>query len=139
MIDRVLVPIDGSEMADKALEYALEVHGDAEVTVLFVAGEPSPMMWKALSVAMDEDIGEAAQEHAEEIFEQARETAAEYDVELDTAVAMGSPAQQIVEQAEDFDAVVIGSHGGNLQSRLFVGNVAERVFKRSPVPVTVVR
>jgi nucleotide-binding universal stress UspA family protein len=139
MIDSVLVPIDGSEMADKALEYALEVHGDAEITVLFVAGEPSPMMWKALSVAMDEDIGEAAQEHAAEIFEDARRLAADFDVELDTAVAMGSPGQQIVEHAADFDAVVIGSHSGDLQSRLFVGNVAERVFKRSPVPVTVVR
>ncbi|MEF8757130.1 MAG: universal stress protein [Halobacteriales archaeon] len=139
MIERVLVPTDGSEMADRALEYALEVHGDADITVLFVAGEPSPMMWKALSVAMDEEIGEAAQELAKEIFEDAQELAADYDVELDTAVAMGSPAQQIVEHAEDFDAVVIGSHSGDLQSRLFVGNVAERVFKRSPVPVTVVR
>lgn len=139
MIDRVLVPTDGSEMADRALEYALDVHGDADITVLFVAGEPSPMMWKALSVAMEEGIGEAAQDHADEIFEDAREMAAEYDVELDTTVAMGSPAQQIVEHAEDFDAVVIGSHSGDLQSRLFVGNVAERVFKRSPVPVTVVR
>lgn len=139
MIDRVLVPVDGSEMADKALEYALEVHGDAEITVLFVAGEPSPMMWKALSVAMDEGIGDAAREHAEEIFGAAREMAAAYDVELDTAIATGSPAQQIVDRAEDFDAVVIGSHSGDLQSRLFVGNVAERVFKRSPVPVTVVR
>ncbi|HKL30663.1 MAG TPA: universal stress protein, partial [Natrialbaceae archaeon] len=73
------------------------------------------------------------------IFKDAREMAAEYDVEIDTAVEMGSPAKQIVEHAEDFDAVVIGSHGGDLQSRLFVGNVAERVFKRSPVPVTVVR
>jgi len=139
MIERVLVPVDGSEMADKALEYALDVHDDAEITVLYVAGEPSPMMWKALSVAMDEDYDEAARDLAEDVFEEARAVAAEYDVELDTTVAMGSPAQQIVERAEDFDAVVIGSHSGDLQSRLFVGNVAERVFKRSPVPVTVVR
>ncbi|MFT4891688.1 MAG: nucleotide-binding universal stress UspA family protein [Halobacteriales archaeon] len=139
MIERVLVPIDGSEMADRALEYALEVHDGAEITVLYVAGEPSPMMWKALSVAMDEDYDEAARDLAEDVFEEARAVAAEYDVELDTTVAMGGPAQQIVEHAEDFDAVVIGSHSGDLQSRLFVGNVAERVFKRSPVPVTVVR
>jgi nucleotide-binding universal stress UspA family protein len=139
MIDRVLVPVDGSELADKALEYALTVHGDAEITVLYVAGEPSPMMWKALSVAMDDEYDEAAEELAEEVFEEARGVAAEYDVEIDTAVALGNPAKQIVEYAEDFDAVVIGSHGGDLQSRLFVGNVAERVFRRSPVPVTVVR
>jgi nucleotide-binding universal stress UspA family protein len=139
MVDRVLVPTDGSEMADKALEYALEVHGDAEITVLYVAGEPSPMMWKALSVAMDEEFDEAAENLAEEVFEEARAVAARYDVEIDTAIALGNPAKQIVEQAEDFDAIVIGSHGGDLQSRLFVGNVAQRVFERSPVTVTVVR
>ncbi|MFQ3295116.1 MAG: nucleotide-binding universal stress UspA family protein [Halobacteriales archaeon] len=139
MIERVLVPVDGSEMADRALEYALEVHSDANIAVLFVAGEPSPMMWKALSVAMDQGIEESAQDHAEEIFEDARTMAAEDDVELDTVVGAGNPARQIVEHAEDYDVVVIGSHGGNLQSRLFVGNVAERVFRRSPVPVTVVR
>ena len=139
MIDRVLVPIDGSEMADRALEYALTVHDDAEITVLFVAGEPSPFMGRALSVALDDDVGEAAEEMAEEVFADAHRIAREHDVEIDTAVTVGNPGRQIVEYAEDFDAVVIGSHGGTLQSRLFVGNVADRVFRRSPVPVTVVR
>jgi nucleotide-binding universal stress UspA family protein len=34
---------------------------------------------------------------------------------------------------------VVGSHGGSLSDRLFIGNVAERVSHRSPVPVTIVR
>jgi nucleotide-binding universal stress UspA family protein len=41
--------------------------------------------------------------------------------------------------AEGYDTVVVGSHGGSLADRLFVGNVTEKVFRRSPVPVTVVR
>lgn len=139
MIRRVLVPVDGSEMATRALEYALEVHPDADITALFVVGEPSPMMGKALNVVLEEDTERAAEEQAEAVFEPARELAAEYGVELDTAIGMGRPARTIVERAEDFDAVVLGSHSGNLQSRLFVGNVANTVVRRSPVPVTVVR
>ena len=45
----------------------------------------------------------------------------------------------IVKRAGDFDAVVIGSHAGSLAERLFVGDIAKTVFRRSPVPVTVVR
>lgn len=45
----------------------------------------------------------------------------------------------IINRAEGFDTVVIGSHGGSLANRLFVGSVAENVVRRSPVPVTVVR
>ena len=139
MIDRVLVPMDGSEMAEHALEYALEAHPDAAVTVLYVAGEPSPMMGRALQLALDDDLEQAARRQAESIFEPARELADERGVELDTDVAVGHPVPEIVDRADAFDAVIIGSHGHNVQSRLFVGNVAERVVRRSPVPVTVVR
>lgn len=139
MVSRVLVPMDGSEMATRALEYALDVHADADLTVLYVAGEPSPMMWKALNLAVQDDVRGVAEDVAAEVFESARETAAEHGVEVDTEVAVGHPAKVIVERAADHDAVVLGSHGGDLQSRLFVGNVAETVTRRSPVPVTVVR
>lgn len=139
MIARVLVPMDDSGMAERALRYALEVHPDAEIAVLHVVGEPSPMMGRAVRLALEEDIEQVAEEHADAVFERARGIAAEYDAEIETAVGYGSAARVIVDRAEQFDAVVLGSHGGTLADRLFVGNVAERVFRRSPVPVTVVR
>ncbi|SEW21638.1 universal stress protein [Natrinema salifodinae] len=139
MLDRVLVPMDGSEMSKRALEYALENHPDADVTVLSVVAEPSVMMGDAMSIAFEDDIEEAAEERAEAVFDRARELAADYDTEIGTAVAIGRPARAIVSRAEDYDAVVMGSHGGNMVDRLFVGDVAETVFKRSPVPVTIVR
>ena len=73
------------------------------------------------------------------MFTPARELAAEYDIELDTEVALGHPARAILNRAEEFDAVVVGSHGGSVTDRLLSGNVAQKVFRRSPVPVTVVR
>ncbi|WP_408957289.1 universal stress protein [Natrinema sp. 74] len=139
MLSRVLVPMDGSELAEHALEYALENHPDASVTVLTVVGEPSVMMGEAMSIAFEDDIEAAAEDRAESVLERASEVAAEHDAEIDTVVAVGRPARAIVRRADDYDAVVMGSHGGDMVDRLFVGNVADTVFKRSSVPVTVVR
>lgn len=139
MISRVLVPMDDSEMSKRALRYALEVHPDSDVTVLHVAGEPSSMMGQATGVALADDPDEAAREHSRELFERARELADEYDTTITTETGLGHPARTILNRADEFDTIVIGTHGGTLADRLLVGNVAEKVFRRSPVPVTVVR
>jgi len=44
--------MDESEMAERAFQYALEVHPDAEITVVHVVGEPSSMMGGAAGIAM---------------------------------------------------------------------------------------
>ena len=139
MLSRILVPIDGSEMAQRALEYALENHPDAEITVMHVVGEPSPWGGAATSLALEQDIEEAAEERAKEVFDDAHGLAAEYDVGITTEVQLGHPTRAILNRAGNFDAVVIGSHGGSLSDRLVVGNVAQKVFRRSPVPVIVAR
>jgi nucleotide-binding universal stress UspA family protein len=139
MLSRILVPMDDSEMAERALEYALDAHPEATITVLTVVGEPSGMFGEATAIALADDPEASAEEHAEPVFERARELAAGYDTEVDTRTATGHPARAILNRADEFDTVVIGSHGGTLADRLFVGDVAEKVFRRSPVPVTVVR
>ena len=139
MITRVLVPMDDSVMAEHALEFALDSYPDAEVTVLHVVGGPSPFMGGATALALADDLDEAANELAEPIFERARELAARRDREIETAVALGQPSRAIIERAAEYDVVVIGSHGRDLKSRVLMGDVADRVSRRSPVPVTVVR
>ena len=139
MVSRVLVAMDDSEMAAEALRYALDMHGDAELTVLAVVGEPSQLMWKATSIAMADDPRKKAEEIAAPVLDRARKIADEHGHEITTTVGYGAPAREIVNRAEEFDAVVIGSHGGTLRDRLIVGDVAKTVFNRSPVPVTVVR
>lgn len=139
MVSRVLVPMDGSEMAERALEYALEAHPDAEITVVTVVGEPSTMMGEAASLALADDVEEAARERARDVQDRARGIAAEHGAEIDTRIQLGHPVRAILDRAGEYDGVVMGSHGGTLSERLFVGNVAEKVFRRSPVPVTVVR
>ncbi|AWB27246.1 universal stress protein [Halococcoides cellulosivorans] len=139
MIESVLVPMDDSEMAERALAFAFEAHPDAEVTVLNVVGEPSTMMGQAMSLAIEDDIKAAAEEHAEGVLDRARAIADDHARDISTEVAWGRPSKAILNRADEYDTVVVGSHGGSIADRLLVGNVAETIFRRSPVPVTVVR
>ena len=131
--------MDGSEMAEHALEYALDAFPGAEITVLTVVGEPSAFWAEATALALEDDLQQAAEERAEPVGARAREIAADHGAEITTAVEVGHPARAILDRAPEFEAVVVGSHGGSVADRLVVGNVAETVFRRSPVPVTVVR
>ena len=136
---RVLVPMDDSEMAEHALEYALDVFGDAEITVLTVVGEPSFWWGEATSIALADDMETAAKEHGQAVADRAGEIATEHDTEIDVTVRTGHPARAILDAADDYDTIVLGSHGGSVADQLVIGNVAEKVFRRAPVPVTVVR
>jgi nucleotide-binding universal stress UspA family protein len=139
MVSGVLVAVDGSEVAEQALRYALGAHPDAEVTVLTVVGVPSAMFGEATAITLSADPDRAIEKHAEPVLERARAVAAECDTEVTTEAAAGHPARTILDRAEGYDVVVVGSHGGSLADRLFVGNVADAVVRHSPVPVTVVR
>lgn len=142
MLSRILVPMDDSEHAAHALEYALENHPEAEITVLHVVGVPSMMMGEATALVLENDISEAAAEYAKPTFERAREVADEHDREINTIVGIGHPARNILKRAEDYDTIVVGAHGedwSRATHRFLVGNVAETVSKRASIPVVIVR
>ena len=142
MVDRVLVPIDGSEQAWSALEYVLQEHPDDEIHLLHVI---NPMEGVYASDAMGGDYWDgwydAAEERAERLFEEAQDRAGDRAGDLVTNRETGAPARTIVEFAEDhgIDHVVIGSHGRSGVSRVLLGSVAEAVARRVSVPVTIVR
>lgn len=140
MTKRVLVPIDGSEQAWSALEYAVAEHTGAALTLLYII---DPVGAGANAQVGDVGYGEEWYETAERRAEMLFETAREYvdDRPLETETAVDRPARGIVAFAESgaFDVIVMGSHGREGVTRILLGSVAETVVRRSPVPVTVVR
>ncbi|MEZ3164127.1 universal stress protein [Halorubrum sp. RMP-47] len=142
MVERILVPMDDSEQAERALGYTLDNFPDASVAVVHVVGAPSAMMGEAASLALADDFEAAAEERAATVFERARQLTADRDREIETVVGVGHPARNIIDRAAEYDTVVIGAHGadrGRATRRFLVGNVAETVSKRAPVPVVLVR
>jgi len=60
-------------------------------------------------------------------------------VNVTPKVVEGSPAKKIVDEAENYDLVVMGTLGRTGISKLLLGSVAERVVRFAPCPVLVVR
>ena len=140
--EHVLIPLDGSPLADQALRHALETY-DCQVTVLNVVTPiGSGMSEGGVRERRDERVTEA-EKRAEELVEAAYEEAAEYGQDVETVIETGDPADVIVAYVDktDVDHVVMGGHGGEsdgLVARL-LGTVATKVVSEAPVTVTVVR
>lgn len=137
---RVLVPFDDSVPACAALEYAVTLFPDADVTALAVVDEsaigylPNPSDGPDASAAGGLLAGMPTElEHAIEIAER-------HDSQVRTAGRVGPPTQEILAFLEDepVEHVVIGSHSRSGIARVLQGSVAEVVVRHSPVPVTVV-
>lgn len=138
----VLVPLDGSPLADDALAQALELF-DCRVTVLNVVTSMDSAMSEGGILEPDEDRRDGARDRAERVVERARTRAEELDRTAETAVETGRPADTILAYVDDHDVdhVVMGGHGGERTAigRRLLGTVATRVVGEAPVTVTVVR
>ena len=140
--DHVLVPLDGSPLADDALTHALDTF-DCRVTVVNVVAPLDSAMSEGGVLQPGEGRQDAATARADRLVERARERAATADRTVETAVETGDPAETILDFVEtaDVDQVVMGGHGGtrNEIARRLLGTVATAVVSEAPVTVTVVR
>jgi len=141
MVTRVLVPLDDSPLAMRALDHALDEWPAAEVTVLHVV-DPIDAIYESEvgGPVAAEQWYESRLAATEALFDRARERAADAGVSLRTATVVGKPGREIVRYVanNDVDHVVVGSHGRSGLERLYLGSVAERVLRRAAATVTVV-
>jgi nucleotide-binding universal stress UspA family protein len=139
-IKRILVPTDFSEPAAAALKWAVTLarEFDGQLYLLHVVPEPYAYPWGSeLSTMPLTDILAQSEQSAEERMHQ---LAAETELPLDrviTRAVIGTPVDQILATVAEqkIDLVVLGTHGRGMVGHLLLGSVAERVIRRSPVPV----
>lgn len=142
-MQRILVPTDFSEPAQTALKlgsmFAREF--GSRLYLLHVVPEPYAYPWGTeLSTLPLNDILAQSEEAAHQHLDQ---LAAETGLPLDrviTRAVVGTPVDQVLALIADekIDLVVLGTHGRGLVGHLLLGSVAERVVRRSPVPVLTV-
>ncbi|RKQ35098.1 universal stress protein [Kocuria tytonis] len=133
----VLVGIDGSEIALRALDRALAEARARNVPVRLVSAYPVAIVGDpGLEARFREAVTQECESNLMAAVEHARETAS--DVELDTITAEGDAARAVLRAARDACLVVMGKRGrgGALRGRL--GSVSAAVAAHSPVPVVVV-
>jgi nucleotide-binding universal stress UspA family protein len=138
MYDRILLPTDGSDAGNRAVDQALGLAAETGATVhlLFVLEDIpyAPEMMDDTVEAQLREIGEAA-------IEEIRGSADEAGVEVVEALRDGAPHSAILEYAADTgaDLIVMGTHGRSGLDRYLLGSVTERVVRTADVPVLTVR
>lgn len=142
MYRRILVPLDGSKVAEGVLPHAksLAYSEGAELILLTVAANP------ALDFAFS-DPG-LAQSAVEDQEERSKKYISEIENDLkaagfrtSTLLRVGSVAEVILEVAEELqvDVIAMSTHGRTGPARWLLGSIAERVVHNSKVPVLLIR
>jgi nucleotide-binding universal stress UspA family protein len=127
MFDLILVPLDGPEAAEAALAVA-ELIPSKRVRLLTVA---SDLPDRTAICATEPDCQTYLERVAEPLRRQGRE--------VETIVAFGDPAREIVASAATADLIVMGSHGRGAAGRVGLGSIADHVARHAPAPALIVR
>ena len=140
MVNSILVPIDGSDHAWEALDFAISEFPEANLTCLHVI-DVNMFTGDTTWFSDPERVREQREKKANALFAETRERVANSEIKVDTAIEYGDIPREIVKyiEAGDFDLTVISSQGRTGLSRALLGSVAESVVRHSPTPVLVVR
>ncbi len=146
--ERIVVPLDGSELAEEAIAHAemLARKTAAPMHLVRVVDTPSLMRLGMVGLGVEQAalsaalrLIEAEEAAATEYLEAIREQLVARGVVTTMAVVAGQVVPEILSTVQPGDLLVITTHGRTGLPRWFVGSVAEAVIRRSPVPVLVVR
>ena len=139
MFHNIVVAVDGSTSAERALCHAIDLSeaGRGRVTLFTAAVEPTALAyWAPAGLS---DAIEAAEAQAARIASQARERVPDH-VPVTCVVTNGPIRQALMRQitAGGHDLVVVGSRGHGSVNAAVLGSVSDNILHHSPVPVLVV-
>jgi nucleotide-binding universal stress UspA family protein len=139
----ILVAIDGSESAFRALDFAVKQASHtpkARLHVLTV--RPPATTYTAWEVYVTADrIQEIATTRARDVLDAAAAHLKDSGCKFELEQLEGETAETITRRADELhcESITMGSHGHGTFGILFMGSVAQRVVHHANVPVTVVK
>ena len=141
---KLLVPTDFSEDSEQAARYAVELakRFQAEIHCVHVVDIPADLLSTSAyymtgpSEAFLDQIREESKKNLEAFADNNLE-----GVQVQTAFLEGSPFVEIIRYArnQQIDLVVIATHGRTGLKHVLFGSVAEKVVRKAPCPVLVVK
>jgi nucleotide-binding universal stress UspA family protein len=143
----VLVPLDGSPLAERVLEPVIDVVGadaaDVNLTLMLVQQPIAAIALSSLAAAIPTDAppgadGEPTMDYLESVAERVRSRGLRVHTR---AVVHTSPARAIIEQANESgaDVVAMATHGRGGIRRLLIGSTTDKVLRGSDTPLLLYR
>lgn len=140
---KILVPCDFSEQAVNALRFALDVAAQSKGEVHLVHVIELPVMHDSVLMpvmSFEEALLKELREKAEKEFDKLKNKYAG-SVSVTSLVLFGATSRMIIDYISDhtIDLVVMGTKGASGVKEVLIGSNAEKVVRRSPVPVIAIK
>jgi len=142
MFERIIVPIDGSEVSKKAAKKALDLAqaSDIRVVAMHVINVPDLPSLDAYPGALRyQEMHELIQKEGQLYLDELEELGKQMGVNVSKKLVEGHPTEEIIKEAREDDLIVIGSKGRTGLDRLLMGSVAENVARHASCPVMIVK
>ena len=142
---KIMVATDGSELAKKAVDTAIEISKNGQGKLYAVHVIPLREYYSSIPPAIDAEWVKAMEEHlrieSQETIAYVEEAGREANIEIEPVILEGNPVNEIVDFAEknDIDLIVMGTHGKTGIQKFLIGSVSENVVRHSERAVLVVR
>lgn len=138
MYERILVPLDGSELAQIALPYAQKLAGvlGSQIILIYIS-ESADDRYHHMHQFYLQQMVEATKQNAE-TFQDRQQVRT---IKVDSVILVGDPAEEIVDYAgkEDIGLIVMSTHGRSGIKRWAMGSVAEKVLRATKQPMAIIR
>ncbi len=133
MYEHILIPTDGSENVAQAIDNGIAIADEFGATVHALSVVPY--------VVTRDRLRHDPEAEAERAVEAIEQRCNEAGVDVSTEVRTGNPPEEVLAYSEDhdIDVIIMGTHGRSGLEHAIIGSVAERVVRRSTVPVLTVR
>jgi nucleotide-binding universal stress UspA family protein len=140
MLNHILLPLDGSPLAEKVLPHAIALAEafDSELTLLRVVFRDSQANQQGMVNPMNWQMRKS---EAESYLKAVQNKLAELNIHSKVQIMEGSPAQQIIEfaQNESVDLIILSSHGRSGISAWNINSTVQKVLLRAYMPVMIIR
>ena len=148
MYKKILVPLDGSELAECALPHAEEIASKCGADIILVSVTERVKGYRPVdeysSTFGETLVPEAAgklTEQGQKYLDRIAKGLEDKGIKVQTEMLMGNPAEEltIYAKTEKCDLIIMASHGRSGPSRWARGSVAEKVSQSSITPILVIR
>lgn len=136
---KILVAVDGSEVSQRAADFAIAIASKLQSEMLFVNVVGASTVEKNYRIPADM-IG-SLETMGSEMLSRCEKVAKEHGIQASTLEVDGEPAEEILDNAKksNCDCIVMGKSGLGKIEKLFMGSVSDQVAKLSDVPVILVK
>ena len=140
MYQKILAPLDGSELSESILRHVKTVATGCQVpeVVLLTVIQPPQQVYE-VSADLLRAADERMQAETEDYLSKVADSLKEEGIATQTATIHGTPADEILDYAKknQVDLIIMSTHGRSGVSRWVFGSVADGVLRHSAVPVLI--